>query len=145
MNPATNGATAGTNPLGTPTRMILLGYYDGPTEGVIQFADGAVYRFVMPDEDEQLARQWFPRDYAFSPLPSDALDRLEVVLAEHLTPQRPSWYVNWQFETPDVEREVDARVATILAEASPAAWRVTLPLWKFDDFHPIRVVAHQTA
>lgn len=146
MNPITNGAPspAPENPFGAPTRMILLGYYDGPTEGVIQFGNGSVYRFVMPDEEDQLCRHWFPRDYEFHPLPPDALDRLEAVLAEHLTPQRPAWYVNWDFATPDIERETDERAAAVLAEAGPAAWLVTVPAyWQFEDFRPARVVALQ--
>lgn len=134
------------NPFGAPVRMILLGYYDGPTSGVLQFRDGAVYRFTMPDEDEQLCRQSFPRDYAFHPLPADALDRLEAVLAEHAVPQRPVWYVNWEFETSEIERDINARVAAILTENGPTAWLVTLPAtWSFEDFRPSRVVAPQAA
>jgi hypothetical protein len=147
MNPTTNGTQprVEVNPFGMPSRMILLGYYDGPTEGVIQFQSGSVYRFLMPDEERQLSRQSFPRDYALHPLPADALDRLEAVLAEHLTPLRPARYVNWQFESPDVERDTDRHVATILGEAAPAAWLVTLPAWTFEDFNPIRIVSLQPA
>lgn len=142
MEPTANGHPA--TPFGKPARMILLGYYDGPTEGVIQFADGRVFRFVMPDEEEQLCRGWFPREYAFHPLPTDALDRLEAVLAEHLTPDRPVWYVTWQFATPAIEREVDARVGSILAEAGPVEWLVTVPgYWSFADLRVTRVVAPQ--
>lgn len=143
MNPTANGTHTSPDTLGRPTRMILLGYYDGPTAGVIQFgAGGPVFHFAMPDEDEQLGRQSFPRDYTFHPLPADALDRLEAVLAEHLTPVRPAWYVNWQFETPEIERDVDERVAAILGDAAPAAWLVTVPShWTFEDFRPSRVVA----
>ncbi len=143
MNPTANGTTpqVPADPFGKPGRMLLLGYYDGPTDGVIQFATGAVYRFVMPDEEVQLSRRWFPREYTLHPLPPDALDRLEAVLAEHLTPQRPAWYVNWQFESPEVERDVDRRVAAILDEAAPAAWLVELPAWTFEDFRPTRAAA----
>jgi hypothetical protein len=124
--------------------MILLGYYDGPTEGIIQFENGLVFRFVMPDEENQLARQWFPREYNFHPMPADALDRLEGVLAEHLTPDHPAWYVRWQFDTPEIEREIDARVASILAETGSPLWSVTVSdYWSFEDFQPTRVVALQ--
>ena len=148
MNPFANGAhvPAAPNHLGTPARMIVLGYYDGPTEGVIQFTNGTVYQFSMPDEDEQHCRQRLPRVYALNPLPPDALDRLESVLAEQLTPQRPAWYVNWEFATPEVEREMDERVAAILAEVGPAAWLVTMATdWQLEDFRPARVVALQPA
>ena len=144
MDPTTNGMprSVTVDPLGVPARMILLGYYDGPTEGVIQFESRAVYRFVMPDEENQLCRQSFPREYVFHPLPTNALDRLEAVLAEHLVPQRPAWYVNWEFETPEIECEMADRVGAILAEARPAAWLVTVAeTWQFEDFRPIRVVA----
>ncbi|MBX9622887.1 MAG: hypothetical protein K2X82_03650 [Gemmataceae bacterium] len=83
-------ATSGTHPagdLGPPARAILLGYYDGNTAGVMQFADGRVYRFEMPDEEAQLSRRgWPPREFAFSPISGDALDRLESALGRHLTP-----------------------------------------------------------
>lgn len=140
MNPLTCGTTM-TQPLGTPRRMILLGYYDGPTEGVIQFENGAVYWFVMPDEEAQLGRQWFPRDYTFHSLPSEDFDRLEGSLAEYLD---PNGYVNWKFPTPELERVIEQRVANILAEAGPAAWLVKMPtLWSVENFHPTRVVALQ--
>jgi hypothetical protein len=130
---------------GIPTRMILLGYYDGPTEGVIQFGEGGpVFHFVMPDEELQLSRQSFPREYVFHPMPADSLDRLETLLSEHLTPKRPAWYVDWQFDSPEAEAEADGRVAAILGEAGPAAWAVTVPdYWSFEDFRPNRVVALQ--
>src|SRR5262249_1075903 len=122
------------------------GYYDGPVEGVIQFGNGGpVFRFMMPDKEAQLARQWFPRDYTFHPMQADALDRLESVLAEHLTPDRPAWYVNCQFDNPGMEQEMEARVAAILAEASPPAWLVTAPAWTLADFRPSRVLALQPA
>jgi hypothetical protein len=145
MQPTSNGHPVTT--FGTPTRLILLGYYDGPTDGVIQFgAGGPVFRLVMPDEEAQLSRQSFPREYAFHPLPADAIDRLEAILAEHLTPKRPAWYVNWQFESPEIEAEIDSRVSAILNEAGPAAWSVTVPVcWSFEDFQPSRVVALQSA
>ena len=42
-----------------------------------------------------------------------------------------------------VECEMEARIAAILAEAGPAAWLVTAPVWSFKDFRPSRVVALQ--
>lgn len=145
MNPIENGSGL----FGPPTRMILLGWYDGPTDGVIQFGGpgGPVYRFIMPDEETQLCRPWdAPREYTFAPLPQDALDRLEAALARHLTVKRPVWYVNWQFSTPEAERDADARVAAILAEARPAEWVVTAPPdWSFEEFHPVRVDAARPA
>lgn len=129
--------------LGTPTRMIVLGYYDGETAGVMQFGGdgGPVYRFEMPNEEGQLSRRgWPPREFAFSPMPGDALDRLEEALGRHLNPQRPEWGVNWQFPTPEAEQETDAAVGAILAEAGPAEWLVALPpYWTLADFHPVRV------
>jgi len=129
---------------GIPTRMIVLGYYDGPTYGVFQFGEGGpVYRFEMPDEDTQLSRQSFPRDYALQALPVDALDRLEAALAAHLIPTRPAWYVNWQFPNEDAECETASKVDAILAEAGPPEFLVTAPSWSFIDFRPTRIVACQ--
>ena len=129
-----------------PSRMIVLGYYDGPTEGVIQFENGLVFRFFMPDEEVQLARHWIAREYVFHPMPVDSLDPLERVLAEHLTPVRPSWCVNWHFNSSEIAREMDDKVAAILAEAGPALWSVTVPdCWTLQDFHPTRIIELQPA
>jgi hypothetical protein len=148
MDPGENGVH-GSGPLGRPTRMILLGYYDGATDGLIQFngPTGPVYRFVMPDEDEQLSRPFgTPREYTFSPLPADAMDRLEAGLSPFMTPERPVWGVNWQFPTPGDERTADALCEAILSGAGPVEWLVTLPWdWSFEEFRPIRVAAAQPA
>jgi hypothetical protein len=127
--------------------MMTLGYYDGTTAGVIQFrgAAGPVYHFVMPDEDEQLCRPFgTPREFAFAPLPADALDRLEVALSPYIPARWPNWGVSWQFPTPEAEAEADARVGAILAETGPVEWRVALPWnWTFENFHPVRMTASQ--
>lgn len=147
MNPNGNGTRpSDLNPFGTPTRMIVLGYYDGPTDGLLQFGDGGpVFRFVVPDEEIQLSRNATQREYAFSAMPPDAFDRLEFILAEHLKPSNPGWYANWQFATPEIEREVESRVAAVLSEAGPVAWIVIGRIWPLDDFRPTRVVALQPA
>ena len=96
MNPTANGTTcphAGQNRPADPPRMIVLGFYDGPTAGVVQFGErGPVFRFTMPDEDEQLSSHADTRVYHFQPLPPDALDRMSAVISPHITPTWPDWF-----------------------------------------------------
>src|SRR5262245_33875602 len=116
-----NGAASphvGVNRLPTPPRMIVLGFYDGPTDGVIQLGDGGpVFRFTMPDEEAQLTRHTAAREYHLLPLPSGALDRLAAAIAPHPAPTWPVWIPIWRFPTPEAEQAVNAAVEAILADA----------------------------
>jgi hypothetical protein len=122
----TNGTTAGLPPV---TRFLALGGYDGATDGVLQCGDGgSVYRFELPaDVREDVAVTARERPFDLRPLPPDALDRLTAILSPHSPPRWPGWYFPWQFPSEDVERDVDARVAAVLAEAGPPVWRATTP------------------
>ena len=46
MNPTTNG-TYEEFPLGHATRILVLDYFDGPTEGVVRFDSGDEYQFLQ--------------------------------------------------------------------------------------------------
>jgi hypothetical protein len=106
MNHSMNGKPM-VNPFGTPTRAIILGYYDGPTNGAIQFGDrGPVFRFAMPNEDEQLASNQSARTYDLSPLPANALDRIVDAIHPHITPAWPHWFPAWRFPSQRIEDSV---------------------------------------
>lgn len=148
MEPHENGSAPGGSAtlLGDPSRLILLGYYDGPTEGVIEFEGGRSFHFEMPNEEHQLSNRSLLREYTFTALPAGSVDRLETVLAEHLTPCRPIWNVNWVFPSAAAESRTNEQVSGILSQAAAPAWAVTLPAnWSFENFHPVRVVALQSA
>jgi hypothetical protein len=140
MNPTTNGVHA-TNPLGEPTRAIVFGYYDGPTEGVIQFGErGPVFRFTMPNEDDQLASENKTREYWLHPMPKDTLERITEVLVPYMPSHWPIWSPKWVFPSPKIEAEVDAKLEGILAEAGAAEWRIATDSGEmFKNYHANRL------
>src|SRR5205814_1229173 len=97
------------------TKVIALGYYDGPTEGVVQEGEGGpVYRFQMLawDGDTQDLRI-----FSLAPLPVDALERLAAAFQRHEPAHWPLWCPSWHVE---MEVEVDQ----ILAQTGPVEWVV---------------------
>jgi hypothetical protein len=118
----TAGLHPGENQFAAPPHVLVLGYYDGPTEGVIQFGDGGpVFQFEMIDDDHVAGT----RSYTFDPLPADALDRITAVVAPHIEPSWPVWFPVWKFRTHGDRLAVDAAVADVLAAAEESEWRVT--------------------
>ncbi len=106
------------------TRVLILGYSNGATNGVVQLGDGGlVYRFDLLDEaynpdglDERL--------FELRPLPSDALGLLEQAIGYYITPNWPTWLPIWRFPTLEIERLVGQQVDGILDSAGPATWRI---------------------
>lgn len=97
----------------SPVRQVLaLGYYDGPTEGVLQCGHGETYRF------ELLA--WEPetqdvRVFGLSPLPSLGWDRLTALCAAHESSRWPVWVVGWH-------DGLHQPIQDILRLAGPVEW-----------------------
>ncbi len=124
MNPSKNGETVA-NAFGNPTRLIVLGFYDGPTDGVIQFGDrGRVFRFRLTDEERQLSTPSPTREYNFYSLPMDALNRIVEAISPNIAPTWPVWFPLWRFPSQEIEDSVSAAVDTVLAEAGALEWRV---------------------
>ena len=110
MAGATNGA-----PRSAVGRVLVLGYYDGATDGVMEFGE-AVYRFDPADEGD-LVPDVVVRRYTLRPVPADALDRLAAALALLGPATWPVWCPRWQFPTADDQRAAEAAVDAILAES----------------------------
>lgn len=105
------------------SRLLLTGFYDGATDGVMQLGDGGpVYLFNLADtpvdQDDE-------RHYLLRTLPHDALDRLTAVIGEHIEPKWPTWVPIWAFPSDQVMADVDRRVGTILDQAGEPVWRIT--------------------
>ena len=125
MTPTKNG-THSSNLLGKPTRTIVLGYYDGPTDGVIQFGEqGPVFHFSMPDEEQQLASEAKTRVFLLQPMPGDSIERITALLEPFVASKWPMWCPKWKFPSPQIESEIDSRMDTILSEAGEAEWKLT--------------------
>ena len=98
------------------SRVLALGYYDGPTEGLAQCGHaGPTFRFVMLDnivgDPEEL------RIFEMSPLPAGAMDQAAQLLALHESPRWPVWVPGWQ-------AECKAGIDRILQETGPAEWLI---------------------
>jgi hypothetical protein len=121
-------------------RVIALAWYDGPTGGVLQVANGAVYRFAMLDERQE-ADAVDLRVYGLYPLPGDAFARLTDAIAPHISPRWPVWCPHWQFPTDEVRRAVEARTDEIVNRAGPLTWVVVGDL----DGGPVRALPVRAA
>ena len=101
-------------------RVIALGFYDGPTEGVLQTADGAAYRFDLIAEEHN-PDGLYDRTFALRPLPLGVFDEVaELVGGSAAAVVVPRWPV----AGPDRQAEIDRRLDTLLASARPSAWEV---------------------
>lgn len=106
---------AGTN-IPSPVReIVVLGFYDGPTEGVLRCADGCVYRFDLLTWDPNTQDL---RVFAVAPLPAGAWDQLISLFLHYETPNWPVWFLSSWHE------ELDRPVEDILRLAGPAEWVV---------------------
>jgi hypothetical protein len=138
MNPKVNGVHS-VNALGRVTRVVALGYYDGPTDGVIEFSGDRVFRFAMPDEENQLSSGRAVRKYDLSPLRSGSMDELVATLSPFFIPTWPVWFPTWKFPSQRDEESVEERVGAILEEAGEVEWSVaTSCCHTFEDYQATR-------
>lgn len=122
--PSTTAIHDGPNNPSPVTRVLILGYYDGATDGVLQLGDsGPVYLFDWSDEAHN-QDGCDTRSYSLRALADDALDRLTASLAEYHEPKWPAWLPLWQFPTPEIQADVTARVDAILATAGEPEWYI---------------------
>lgn len=95
------------------TKVLALGYYDGPTEGLVQEGSSdRVYQFHMlawDDESQDL------RIFALAPLPSSTLAQLTEAYAPYEEPRWPVWVPSWHAEMEPVTQQ-------LLAQAGPPEW-----------------------
>lgn len=109
-------------------RVIVLGWFDGPTYGVAQCSGGVkAYRFnaLATDVDGKHNRSAWDageevRIYSLAPLPDGAFDLLAQLLSETEMPHWPVWH--WsprsQFAAEDVESSFLQRIDDILDTAT---------------------------
>lgn len=95
-------------------RVLVLGYSDGPTDGILQFADGRNFRFQMTHDTPE------GRGFELSPLPPDALERHVALLEPHHVPRWPIWVPLWRFVSPALQRDIEAASDALLVETGHA-------------------------
>ena len=86
--PCCQKPTALTNAPSPFSKLLVLGFYDGPTSGVLQCGTcSTVYKFDMLDWDD--AHE--VRIFRLASLPADSLDQCVQALAEPKPPRWPVW------------------------------------------------------
>jgi hypothetical protein len=106
------------------THVLALGYYDGPTNGVLQCGSGGpVYKFDLiegPFSTEE--GLWDMRVFALAPMPSNALAQLAEAYARFWAPRWPVWVPIWHFQDPADEQAMSRLTDDVLRRAGPAEW-----------------------
>jgi hypothetical protein len=104
------------------TRIIALGFYDGPTAGILQCAScGAVYRFDMLDWDDNQE----VRVFRLASLPPGSLDEAIRAFDKAGPPSWPVWVpVRAAFPSEEIAQQADATIQRILERAEPARYVV---------------------
>lgn len=136
------GVTNGASHRPAVSRVLVLGYHDGATDGIILFADaGPTFRFELADGADVLPGAT-TRRYTLRPLPAGSLDRLVVALAPLGPAAWPVWCPIWRFPSEEVRGQVEAVVDEVLAAAGPpAAELTTADPFRFDTVRVDRTAA----
>jgi hypothetical protein len=100
------------------SRILALGFYDGPTSGVLQCRTcAAVFEFEMLDWDEGHE----VRIFRLASLPDDSLDQIVQVLAPAESPHWPVWVPSrWNLLSERARQEADRDIQRMLVLAKPA-------------------------
>jgi hypothetical protein len=97
------------------TKVLALGYYDGPTEGLVQGGEGGpVYRFHMLAWDGETQDL---RVFGLAPCPPDSLSRLAAVCERYEPARWPVWVPSWH-------EGMEAETKQLLSEAGLVGWVV---------------------
>jgi hypothetical protein len=102
-------------------RVIALGYYDGPTSGLVQCAEcERAYRFDLLGWDEGQD----VRIYGLAPLPATSFDRLVDALSRYQAPGWPVWVPLWQFPSGSDREALDGLTRQIIDAAAPTEFAI---------------------
>jgi hypothetical protein len=100
---------------------IALGYYDGPTDGVVRCqrcASVYFYALVAWDEGQDI------RIYALRALPVDVFAQLEQILAKNSPPKYPDWIPVWDAVIVAQQKRIDELLFTAADCFSEAVYLV---------------------
>jgi hypothetical protein len=100
-------------------KVLALGYYDGPTEGLLLCRSGLHgFRFEMLDADTAMD----VRIFSLAPIDPNAITRLSDALAKYQELRWPVWVPRWKFPTEEDRSTLEDLVDQILAEAGSPEW-----------------------
>jgi len=106
-------------------KIIALGWYDGPTVGILQCRDGMVFKFHSrgtvldwgeEGEDLQL--------YDFFPLPANSLEHVVSVLSPSQSPRWPLWVPEWAFLSEQEHAAVEKTLEEVELSSGHRQWIV---------------------
>jgi hypothetical protein len=98
--------------------VIVLGYVDGPTHGILECGTtGATYKFDILERDDV-------RFYSLAPLPQDSVADFVRLLGPYQQPRWPVWCPLWSFPSESVRKELEHETDRVLARAGPVEWIV---------------------
>jgi hypothetical protein len=101
-----------------PTQVIALGYFDGPTEGVVKLSDGQIFRFSPLAED--VNREI--RAFALATLSQQQFDDIVRLLSMPLgSPTWPIWVPLWRFANENLRISTEQGINAILAATEVVA------------------------
>jgi hypothetical protein len=110
------------------SRIIALGWYDGPTAGLSQCgACSREYRFELMDELLDGENEQDLRVYSLAPLASGSVTRLTDALSRYESPRTPIWVPRWEFPTETERRALDSLSDQILDGAGPPELVIATP------------------
>jgi hypothetical protein len=103
------------------SRLIILDFYDGVSEGILGLGSaGQVYHIKMSNNSD-----WEPRTFDVYQLPDSAIDDSVRILGESQTPKWPAWYPIWEFNDEKTQRAVEAVFDQIVSQGKRTDWEFT--------------------
>ncbi|HKB06431.1 MAG TPA: hypothetical protein VKD90_29825 [Gemmataceae bacterium] len=110
-------------------RVLIFGFYDGALDGVLEADTGEIFRFEPLAEPEGPLHQRY-RSFTLRALPTDALDRLVMLIEPHIPARWPAWMPVWNFSDEATRSSVETGTDAILEQAGDVTWQITT-----DDYH----------
>lgn len=98
-----------------PHRVLVTGYFDGPTEGIIDLGE-PIGVFCFDEMAFDAERE--TRVSRLSAVPIDLFERIVDALSSVFGPPKwPFWIPLWQFEDENVKRKIESQLDALRARA----------------------------
>jgi hypothetical protein len=108
------------------TKILALGWNDGPTDGLLEcHPDDRVFRFDLLEE----VRCWGKEEedlrvFTLGPLPPDSLRQLAEAYTCFSSPHWPLWSPVWKFPTAADREAMERLTDQVLSKAGPTEWLI---------------------